>query len=250
MQEYWESYVKQIDGHKAMVSFNAGVSDIVPDTEYMYVAFVKIKLNKPKEDGLVIDEEADDVGFIEDRLEMESLRWRSGKYIGRIISQGEVNFIYYLKLNFEWNDTVKAAMDNFEEYTYESGSRTDTEWEVYQKLLFPSLKEWQIIANHHSCDKLKEQGDNLMVDRAIEHKAYFSSEQDRQSFIDLIEAENFTNQKDMEVPFNKKIMYGVQFYRWDIPFYYNIDELTMKLIDLSDTCNGNYDGWESSLVKI
>ena len=99
MQEYWESYVKPIEDKKAMISFNAGVADSVPNPEFMYVAFVKVKLNSPKEDGLVTEEEANDVGFIEDRLEMESLRWRSGKYIGRIISQGEVNFIYYLKMN-------------------------------------------------------------------------------------------------------------------------------------------------------
>jgi len=250
MQEYWESYVKPIGSHKAMVSFNAGVADSVPDAEYMFVGFVKVKLNTPKEDGLVNEEESNDVGFIEDRLEMESLRWRSGKYIGRIITQGEVNFIYYLKLDFEWSNTVEAAMEHFPEYKYEFGSRMDMEWEVYQKLLFPTIKEWQIIANHHSCNSLKEQGDNLRLERAIEHKAYFESEDERKQFIELFESEGFKNQKEIEVPFNAKTMYGVQFYRIDIPFYYDIDELTMKIIDMSNRCNGQYDGWECSLVKM
>ena len=250
MQEYWESYVKPIEGHKAMVAFNAGVSDYVPDDSYMYVAFVKVKLNTPKEDGLVNEEESNDVGFLEDRIEMECLRWKSGKYIGRIITQGEVNFIYYLKMDFEWLDTVKAAMKHFPEYKYEFGSRMDMEWEVYQKLLFPSIKEWQIIANHHSCNNLKEQGDNLRLERAIEHKAYFKTNEERTKFISLVEEDGFKPQKEMEVPFNDNTMYGVQFYRIDIPFYYNIDELTMKIIDMSNSCNGQYDGWESSLVKI
>lgn len=249
MQEYWENYLKPIDGHKAMLAFNAGVSDFVPDEKYMYVAFVKVKLNAPKEDGLVNEEESNDVGFIEDRLEMESLRWKSGKYIARIITQGEVSFIYYLKMDFEWDSTVQEAMKHFPEYKYEFGSRIDAEWEVYQKLIFPTIREWQIIANHHSCDNLKEQGDNLDAKRAIEHKAYFNSHDDRNSFFTMIEKEGFKNQKEMEVPFNGNTMYGIQFYRKDIPHYYNIDELTMKIIDLSDSCNGHYDGWESSLVK-
>lgn len=250
MQEYWEAYIKPIDGQKAMVSFNAGVSDFVPDDSYMYVGFVKVKLHAAKEDGLVSDEESNDVGFIEDRLEMESLRWRSGKYIGRIISAGEVSFIYYLKLDFEWSNTVNSAMTHFPNYEYEFGSRMDMEWEVYQKLLFPTLREWQIIANHHSCDNLKEQGDNLRMERAIEHKAYFESEESREKFIELVEAKGFKNQREMEVPFDDKIVYGVQFYRVDTPFYYDIDALTMSIIDWSDSCNGSYDGWESSLVKI
>jgi len=250
MQEYWESYVKVIDGHKGIISFNAGVADYVPDMDYMYVGFVKVKLNDPKEDGSATEEEANDVGFIEDRLEMESLRWRSGKYIGRIISNGEVNFIYYLKLDFEWKNTVESAMNEFPNYVYEFGSRVDTEWEVYQKLLFPNIKEWQIIVNHHACDNLLKEGDNLRIERAIEHKAFFKDSENRKKFIDLIEKEGFKSQKEMDVPYNGDIMHGVQFYRLDSVFFYNIDELTMHMIDLSNSCDGQYDGWECSLVKI
>jgi len=250
MQEYWEVYMKPIEDHPAMISFNAGVADEVPNPEFLYVGFVKVKLHNSKEDGLVTNEESNDVSFIEDRLEMESLRYRSGKYIGRIISQGEVNFIYYLKMDFEWSDTVAAAMKHFPEYTYEFGSRMDMEWEVYQKLLFPSVQEWQIIVNHHTCDSLKEQGDNLRMERAIEHKSYFKSDENRKNFKVLIENEGFKCQEEFEVPFNDEIMLGVQFYRIDFPFYYNIDELTMKIIEISDSCAGMYDGWECSLVKI
>jgi len=249
MQEYWEGYVKPIDGKKAMVSFNANVADDVPDYIYMYVGFVKVKLNDPKEDGLVSQEESHDVNFIEDRLEMESLRWRCGKYIGRIISDGEVTFIYYLNLDFEWSNTVSAAMQHFPEYKYEYGSRVDSEWEVYQKLLFPTIKEWQIIANHHSCNSLIEQGDSLKEKRAIEHKSYFKNSDDRENFIKLIEDDGFKLQDKMEVPFRGETMYGVQFYRIDTPFFYDIDELTMHIIDMCDSCSGQYDGWECSLVK-
>ena len=44
-------------------------------------------------------------------------------------------------------------------------------------------------------------------------------------------------------------MYGVQFYRKDKPHYYEIDALTMAIIDMSENLSGVYDGWECSLVK-
>ena len=44
-------------------------------------------------------------------------------------------------------------------------------------------------------------------------------------------------------------MYGIQFYRKDIPHYYEIDNLTMNIIDMSEKLAGMYDGWECSLVK-
>jgi hypothetical protein len=249
MQEYWESYMKPIERHKAMVSFNAGVSDNVPDMEYMFVGFLKIKLQNPKDDGLVDEEESHDIGFIEDRLEMQSLRYRIGKYVGRIISNAEVNFIFYLKMDFEWSDVITSTMEHFKEYSYEFGSRIDSEWEVYQKLLFPTLKQWQIIANHHACDNLLQQGDTLKQKRAIEHKSYFKNDTNRQKFISLIEKEGFKTTKTAQVPYKDEIMHGVEYYRVDSPYYYDIDELSMYLIDISKSYDGEYDGWESSLVK-
>ena len=249
MQEYWESYIKSIDGHKAMISFNAGVSDDVPNPEFMYVGFVKVKLKNPKEDGLIESVESDDISFIEDRIEMESLRWRSGRYIGRIISNKEVNFIYYLRLDFEWSNTVYSAMKEFPEYEYEYGSRVDMEWEVYQKLLFPTIQEWQIIANHHSCNSLVEQGDTLKESRAIEHKAYFFSQEKREDFINTIESKSFKIQKKTQRIFREKDVFGVDFYRVDIPFFYEIDEITLNLIKDTQKFDGHYDGWECSLVK-
>ncbi len=248
MQEYWEKYVKPIEGKKSIVSFNAGIADSVPDEAYMYVGFLKIKLNNPKEDGLVTEEETNDVGFIEDRLEMEALRWRSGKYIGRIISNGEVIFIYYLKLDFEWKNTIESTMSHFENYIYEFGSRIDIEWEVYLKLLFPTTREWQIIANHHACDNLKKQEGNLKNERAIEHKAYFTRKEDKQEFIKHIEKEGFIKNVEMEVPFQNKIMFGVKFYKKDCPSHHQIDTLTMSIIDKIEIYNGQYDGWETSII--
>jgi hypothetical protein len=249
MQEYWEAYMKPMEGHPSMVSFNAGVSDSVPDDEYRYVGFVKLPLQSPTAQGLISPAEEDEIGFIEDRLEMESLRYRVGKYIGRIVTQGSVNFIYCLKLDFEWGDVANAAMKHFDAYTFESGSRVDTEWEVYQKLLFPSANEWQIIQNHRTCDQLKEAGDNLRLPRAIEHKSYFDLPQKRDSFARQIETEGFKVQKEIE-PSEETPLYGLQFYRIDTPYYYDIDALTLAIIDQSEHFGGQYDGWETSLVKM
>ncbi len=248
MQEYWEEYMKPIGGHPALVSFNAQVADFVPDMEYMYVGFAKVKLKAPTAEGLVSKDEQDDVGFIEDRLEMESLRYRAGKYIGRIITQGEINFIYYLKLDFEWGDTVNAAAKYFEEYSFESGSRMDMEWEVYQKLLFPTDIEWQIIQNHHTCKQLQEEGDTLKTPRAIEHKIYFESSDARASFLEEIEKEGFQKLQEVELE-NAPLTFGLKFYRIDAPFYYDIDSLTLSLIDKGRAYGAQYDGWETSLVK-
>ena len=176
-----------------------------------------------------------EIAFIEDRLELESLRYKVGKYVGRIITQGSVNFIYYLKYDFEWSYVSADAMKHFPNYRYEFGSRTDV--------------EWQIIYNHLTCKRLQEAGDNLRLKRAIEHKIYFQTAANRELYKELIQKEGFRIQKEID-PTDKISMYGLQFYRMDAPYYYEIDELTLSIIDSSEQYGGEYDGWETSVVKV
>lgn len=249
MQEYWELYMKTIDGALASVLVNAGISAELPSEDKFYVGFIKLSMKAPNDRGLVGEDEEAQLSFIEDKIEMEALRYRIGSYVGKIVSKGEMTFIYYLKHEFEWPDVVKAAMGEFPEYEYSSGSKIDGDWEVYHKLLFPTPIEWQIIQNHKVCDHLKTQGDSLHLPRAIEHKAYFETVEKRFEFISAIEAEGF-KVKELIDPSEISAMVGVSFYRQDKPFYYDIDTLTLHLIELSVQNGGSYDGWETSVVKI
>lgn len=249
MQEYWELYMKQLDGAIASVWVNAGVSVELPSEDKYFMGFIKLSMKSPNERGLISVDEETQLSFIEDKIEMESLRYRIGSYVGKIVSNGEMTFIYYLKHDFEWHDMVKAAMNEFPDYSYEFGSKMDAEWEIYHKLLFPTPIEWQIIQNHKVCDHLKSQGDSLHLPRAIEHKAYFETLDQRVAFISGIESEGF-NVKELLDANENTPMVGVNFYRQDKPFYYDIDALSLHLIDLSAQYDGQYDGWETSVVKI
>jgi len=249
MQEYWELYMKPLDGAIASVLVNAGISAGLPSEDKFYVGFIKLTMKTPNDRGLIGEDEEAQLSFIEDKIEMEALRYRIGNYVGKIVSNGEMTFIFYLKHDFEWPDVVQAAMKEFQDYTYTSGSKMDAEWDIYHKLLFPSPIEWQIIQNHKVCDHMKSQGDSLHMPRAIEHKAYFETAENRAEFIGTIEAEGF-KVKELTDANENTPMVGVSFYRQDKPFYYDIDTLTLRLIDLTARYSGAYDGWETSVVKI
>lgn len=249
MQEYWELYMKPLDGAIASVLVNAGISVELPSEDKFYVGFIKLAMKRPNERGLISEDEEAQLSFIEDKIEMEALRYRIGNYVGKIVTKGEMTFVYYLKHEFEWPDVVRAAMGTFPDYGYTYGSKMDGDWEVYHKLLFPTPIEWQIIQNHKVCDHLKSQGDSLHLPRAIEHKAYFETAEERDDFIRAIEAESF-RVKELIAPGEKTPMLGISFYRQDKPFYYDIDTLTLHLIDLTTRYSGAYDGWETSVVKI
>jgi len=249
MQEYWELYMKNLEGKPASILFNAGISMDVEKFKYIYpqIAFVKVKLKEPNERGLVSESEEPEIAFLEDKLEASLIKFRIGKYVGRVFSDGYVTFLYYLQFTYNWQDFLNFALEEHSSYEVTSGFQEDGEWGYYYNLLYPNPKEWQIIQNHKACDALKAKEDNLHLKRAIEHKLFFSNgEEKREALVLKLEEEGFKIQSEIE---NEDGVKGVSFYRLDKPFYHDIDALTLELIDMVEEYGASYDGWESSVVK-
>jgi len=248
MQEYWELYMKNLEGHPASVLFNAGISMDMEELKYTHpnVAFVKVTLKESKENGLLSEEEESEILFLEDKLEASMLKFRIGKYVGRVISNGSVTFLYYLQFTYNWQDFLEFALAEFSHYEITNGFSDDSEWNYYQNLLYPTDKEWQLIQNHKVCKSLSDSGDNLKIARAIEHKLYFKDDSKKALLIKDLENSGFVIQEEIE---NEEGIKGLSFYRLDKPYYYDIDSLTLELIDKLESFDANYDGWETSVVK-
>jgi hypothetical protein len=241
--------MKNLEGKPASILFNAGISMEREAIQYIYptIAFVKVKLLEPNERGMLSENEEPEIGYLEDKLEASLIKFRIGKYVGRVISDGYVTFLYYLQFTYNWQDFLNYALDEFEQYEITSGHQEDAEWNYYQKLLYPNPKEWQIIQNHKVCEALKEKEDNLYLPRAIEHRAFFVEDETRKaSLLERLDEEGFRFQSDIE---NEEGAKGFSFYRIDKPFYHDIDALTLHLIDLLEAYGASYDGWETSVVK-
>jgi len=249
MQEYWELYMKNLEGKPASIQFNAGISMEVEEFEYTYptVAFVKAKLKDPKENGLLSEQEEPEILFMEDKLEASMIKFRIGKYVGRVISDGYVTFLYYVQFTYNWPDFIEFALNEHESYEVSNGHQEDSEWNYYKKLLYPNPREWQIIQNHKVCDNLKGQGDNLHLERLIEHKLYFQDETKKEEIIKALESQEFKIKEEIS---NEDGIKGLHFYRIDKAFYHDIDALTLELIDLAEDYNAQYDGWETSAMVV
>ncbi|WP_309497803.1 DUF695 domain-containing protein [Sulfurovum sp.] len=249
MQEYWELYMKNLEGKPASIQFNAGISMEVDELQYTYpiVAFVKAKLKEPNERGLLSESEEPEILFMEDKLEASLIKFRIGKYVGRVISDGYVTFLYYVQFTYNWPDFIEFALNEHQSYEATHGHSEDGEWNYYKKLLYPSAKEWQLIQNHKVCDDLKKQGDGLHLARAIEHKLFFQNEKNKEALILALVDKGFKVKDEI---INEDDIPGIEFYRLDKPFYHDIDAITLMLIDIAEAHEAQYDGWETSVVKI
>jgi len=183
---------------------------------------------------------------MEDKLEAAMIKFRIGKYVGRIISDGYVTFLYYVQFTYNWSDFIEFALNEHTHYEISNGHSEDREWNYYKNLLYPTAKEWQLIQNHKVCDNLREQGDNLHLARAIEHKLFFQSEDKKELLIEALLTKGFKIKDEL---INEEGVKGVGFYRLDKPFYHDIDTITLSLIDIAEAHGALYDGWETSVVK-
>ncbi len=249
MQEYWELYMKNLEGKPASIQFNAGISMDIEELQQTHskIAFVKAKLKEANHNGLLSDAEEAEILFMEDKLEAAMIKFRLGKYVGRIINDGYVTFLFYTQYTHIWSDFLEFALDEHTSYEITNGHQDDPEWNYYKKLLYPTPKEWQLIQNHKVCDQLQLKEDNLHLPRAIEHKLFFAKGDDKKDeLIIKLDEEDFKIQEEIE---NEEGIKGLKFYRIDKPFYHDIDALTFHLIDLVESYGASYDGWETSIVK-
>jgi regulator of RNase E activity RraB len=240
--------MKNLEGYPASVLFNAGISMDIEELKQTHptVSFIKVQLKEPNENGLLTKEEETEILFLEDKLEASMLKFRIGKYVGRVVTNSTVTFLFYMQFTYNWQDFLEFALEEFKSYEITHGFSDDSEWNYYQNLLYPTAKEWQMIQNHKVCQSLTESGDNLQISRAIEHKLYFADSSKKDSLEAKLVKNGFVIQKEIE---NEEGIKGLSFYRLDKPNYYDIDELTLFMIDMLEEHGASYDGWETSVVK-
>ena len=95
---------------------------------------------------------------------------------------------------------------------------------------------------------LIENGDALDQARPIEHWAYFPTEEGRARFIAYIEPRYANIACSMNSEFGGK-EYCITFSHTGIPDADAITEITSALSLAADSCGGEYDGWETQVIR-
>lgn len=241
MSEHWESYRKNLEGQEIVVNVDVSIYSDVDEVELInsYVAVVALKLNDSDDKSTIIK--------VEKALESLIAQEGMGHYVGQIISDASVTFVYYVQSTERWEISLKEVLETFKNHEITSETKEDGAWAYYKKLLYPTVKEWQKIDNAKVCQQLLEGGDDLERLRLIEHKLHFISEYKRKDLIETLEDEGFTIKEDLMTVdgFN-----GFAFQREDTATIENINSVTAYLVEELDIHDAIYDGWETSIVSL
>ena len=98
-------------------------------------------------------------------------------------------------------------------------------------------------------DNLEKNGDTLTKARPVDHWIYFKSEKGRNEFLSKIETLNFNIIGKDETTSFGDFPYKLHISRVDNVAHDVVDDYVLELWELAQECNGDYDGWETSVEK-
>lgn len=249
MAEDWDVYVCQIDDQPAAVFVDLGRAQAAPEPKRPWLLRVQIPLLTPRPDGLSDQEETEALYELEDELFAAVAQGLRACYVGRITSQGRREMFYYGKSAEGFEPAVQKAAARFPQYEITSRAQEDRDWDVYSDLLYPSDLDMQSIQNRRVVDRLAESGDDLSQSREIAHWLYFPSEHARNQLIEQVEGEGFAAETFQTEKPDDEFAFGLRLVRNDHAALDFLDPLVADLFLRAQNCGGEYDGWESQVVK-
>jgi hypothetical protein len=140
-------------------------------------------------------------------------------------------------------------MADFSQYQYSFGAKPDKNCEGYLDFLYPNPQQFQTILNRRVVDQLEKGGDKLTKARKVDHWIYFKTEADRASFLQKVTKDGFGASTSS---FDKKFAafpYKLVITRVDKVDWQSVNEYVIPLWRLASENNGDYDGWETEIVK-
>lgn len=249
MNDNWDFYFCQVDGELASIFVDLGLAHDAPISRLSHVGSVRIHMRNPRKDGLSSADEAADLKKLEQALESQvNSSAPAGVLVGRSTSGGNRDLFFYVPSAEAWGARVEAVMKRFPDYRVEADSWEDRAWEAYFGFLFPNEAQRQTIKNRKVCEQLESRGDSLDQPREIDHWIYFRGPIQREQFRVRSEEIGFRTRGITDAP-SREAAYGIQVYRVDLPSYNAIDDVTFPLFRLAQEFGGEYDGWETVVLK-
>jgi regulator of RNase E activity RraB len=249
MSDEWDFYACQVDGNPASIFIDLGIRNRAPLPNMTELAWLRLYMRQPREDGLSSKEEFGRLNEIEEALNTAAIgNDATLVYVGRNTSDGCRDFYFYGANGVQAECQLSSAMVPFPEYEFETGSRSDPGWSVYFTFLFPSKRSYRMILNNRVLETLASHGDKHEIERQVQHWIYFTSPHDRDRFYFTASQQGYRlvdkrDDSDGERPF------ALQVERLNAVDPTTIHNAVLELFDLAQECNGDYDGWETSVEK-
>jgi regulator of RNase E activity RraB len=244
----WNFYPGRINDAPASVMLNFWYGDKAPIAEFEHLLWVFIEMTSPGPHGLGLEQENAATGALEDALAAHIQEQLRVHYVGRIRGEGTWQLYFYGRTPDGLAEAVDTVMKQHPGRTYETGSKADPDWKFFHTVIFPDDERLQWIGDHAVVQSLTEHGDPLTEPRRVDHWIYFRDTTARDRFEVAAHAAGFATQEGSKTTSDDGQL-GIQVYRIHHVDIDRIHATVMELHELASKHGGDYDGWETPVLK-
>lgn len=243
----WGSFSTLIDDQVASIRLNLALAQAAPYAQYSYAMRLKIALlDVESETKFPKNDEFLKLNAIEDALS-EALFDISGIYVGTVITDGHIEYYYYLRDKQSHVAAISRVMKEFPDYQYSSATLVDPEWNQYFEFLYPNEYEYQTILNQRIWYELEKSGDHHDQIREINHWICCTSEETQAELILEVEKLAYTLVSTDKLQDSTR-PYQIQISRLDDTELSHLNPNVWELVEISKKYGGKYSGWSCNVV--
>jgi uncharacterized protein (TIGR01619 family) len=248
-QPKWETYMGQYEKGPGSTIVDMLIKDKAPVKDFPFLLVTGITFEKCTADGLPEKEAFPHLYKVSDAVKVCMDSALTNIFAGTFTYQCERLDYYYIKDTSGLRKKLdKLYADSFAGEKYYTNIKLDKIWQAYLDFLYPNALSLEFILNEKLLVKLKEAGDQLDKERPVNHIIYFTTEADEQCFIPYMLKQHFKMVSKQKTD-NIKQPFKLEISRTDKVDLSSISAISIDMKRMAMKCNGEYDGWETLVVK-
>lgn len=247
--DQWDVYMAGYEKGPGSTVINMSAKTNAPNKELMFIVITGVSFSGCAVEGLPTKDQFPDLYKIADSIDKIITATTKARRVGTFTYQCQRLDYYYVKDT----NTIRAKLQNcyssaFSKYQPYINMREDKSWKTYLEFLYPNEETLEYMGNQKIVLKLQEAGDKLDKPRKVDHWLYFKTETDRNCVLAYIKANHFTVENKETVTGSEK-PFKLQISRADRVDLPTINQITSDLRKEVLKCSGDYDGWETFVVR-
>lgn len=248
-EENWDVYMAQYEKGVGSTVINMSLKAKAPIKQFPYLLKAGVTLIHCDQEGLPVKVEFETLYQISDSVKQIIDAATKNKFSGTFSYLCERTDYYYVNDTTELRKLIMAAFKSyFPNYQYAVTIKADEDWKAYLTFLYPNEETLQFMSDEKVILNLNKEGDDLSKPRQVDHWLYFKTATDRDNFIAYAISEKFKVENKQFLK-DAVLKYQLQISRKDFVNMAAISKLTSELRKKAVALNGNYDGWETFVIK-
>jgi len=169
-------------------------------------------------------------------------------YAGLIQKEGWCEFYFYAPIAKKFENIISGLIAKHGHYAYELGSSKDTKWNLFFERLYPDDYALLSIQNRKTIESLLEAGDDLSINREIEHYLFFQTKTSLERTVSMLESKGFTLKEKIHDD-ESDYSYGAVLIKDEPATPETVEETTVFLFESALQEHGLYEGWSTTLAQ-